>query len=64
LEREEGDEVIFGESWVLKISKPCQIGGERRGVGPAVYHVALYFWNSGQNVVALNFGGMTTVPPE
>ena len=29
-----------------------------------MYHVALYFLNSGQNVVALNFGGTMTVPPE
>jgi hypothetical protein len=29
-----------------------------------VYHVALYLMNSGQNVVALNLGGMMTVPPD
>lgn len=29
-----------------------------------MYHVALYFVYSGQKVVALNFGGMMTVPPE
>lgn len=29
-----------------------------------MYHVALYFMNSFQKVVALNFGGIITVPPE
>src|SRR5436190_16315240 len=38
--------------------------GFREEERPAVYHVALYLWNSGQKVVALNFGGMITVPPE
>jgi hypothetical protein len=29
-----------------------------------VYQVALYLVNSGQYVVALNLGGMITVPPD
>ena len=42
----------------------CRQQKKGRGYAPAVYHVALYFWNSGQNVFALNFGGIMTVPPE
>lgn len=41
------------------LERGCKMEG-----GPAVYHVALYLMNSGQNVVVLNLGGIITVPPE
>jgi hypothetical protein len=53
-----GDVVGFGELWGLELSQGTGEGG------PAVYHVALYFVKSFQKVVALNLGGMMTVPPE
>jgi len=51
-----------GETGRGRVGMRCRTGEDRER--PAVYHVALYLVNSGQNVEALNLGGMMTVPPE
>jgi hypothetical protein len=52
-----------GETWGREMHVGVREKWERNEV-PAVYHVAPNLVNSGQNVVALNWGGMITVPPE